>query len=187
MPRVVDHEQRRRDLAAVSVRAVAQEAGTTPSALRHYFPSQSELLRQVMAHVVRQAGDRVRALPAGGAPVDAATALLVELLPLDEQRAAEADVWLAFTAAARTEPGLAELRAVSDAALQALCTRVVLSLRGEAEPTAASLAAALHLWALLDGLALHLRVAPDLTPPAAAVAALRRALEAVAAGGPHPS
>lgn len=194
MPRVVDHEQRRRELAAaafalarrgglaaVSVRAVAQEAGTTPSALRHYFPSQPELLRQVMGHVVQSAGDRVRAVPRTGRPVDVATAQLLELLPLDDERAAEADVWLAFSAAALTEPGLRALRTASDAALEGLCARVVLSLRAQEEPDDGARAAAAHLWALLDGLALHLRLAPERTSAARATAVLRSALEALAA------
>ena len=196
MPRVVDHERRRRELAAaafelarrrglaaVSVRAVAQEAGTTPSSLRHYFPSQPELLRQVMAHVVASATDRVRAVPRTGRPLDVATAQLVELLPLDEERAAEADVWLAFSAAALAEPGLRALRAASDAALEGLCTRVVLSLRGQEEPDDGVRSAAAHLWALLDGLALHLRLAPERTRAAEAVAVLRRALEDLAGPG----
>ena len=195
MPRVVDHDERRRELsaaafalvrdrglAAVSVRAVARRAGTSPGALRHYFPSQAELLHAVMAHVVERATERVRAVPASGDPVALALARLRELLPLDAQRAAEADVWLAFTAAAAVEPGLGALRAASDAAVEGLCTRSVLALRGEDAVSAASRAAAVHLWALLDGLALHLRTAPPRTSPAEAEDALRRALESLAAG-----
>mgnify|MGYP001506362784 CR=1 FL=1 len=60
MPKIVDHEERRRliadafatvvrrdGVAGASVRAVAAEAGISPGAMRHYFDTQTGLLRFV--------------------------------------------------------------------------------------------------------------------------------------------
>ncbi|MDF2713560.1 MAG: transcriptional regulator, TetR family protein [Paenibacillus sp.] len=57
MPKVVDHEQKRKLIAEsawrineskgiehASIRAVAANAGLSPGALRHYFSTQDELL-----------------------------------------------------------------------------------------------------------------------------------------------
>ena len=75
MPKVVDHEQRRRELAhavwrvirrqgvdQASVRTVALEAGWSPGALRHYFATQSELLAFAMRLVVERIEGRIAAI-----------------------------------------------------------------------------------------------------------------------------
>ena len=59
MPKIVDHDARRVDLARaaaavarrdgideVTVRNVASQAGVSAGALRHYFPRQADLLRE---------------------------------------------------------------------------------------------------------------------------------------------
>lgn len=115
MPKIVDHDARRRELvsaalrvittegfAAASVRRVAQEAGHSPGALRHYFPRQDALVAEVLDEVTRTAAARLipRILDLGvagpDAVVGAACALLEELMPLDEQRMTEWAVWSAI-------------------------------------------------------------------------------------------
>ena len=69
MPKIVDHEARRKELAeaawrvirregleGASVRNVAKEAGMSLGSLRHYFATQSELL----AFSMRMVGERVK-------------------------------------------------------------------------------------------------------------------------------
>ena len=86
MPRIVDHAVRREDLAralwrvvrrdglhAVSVRTVAAEAGTSASALRHYFASQDELLAFALRSIVARAQARLRQL--GEIPPSASSSL----------------------------------------------------------------------------------------------------------------
>jgi AcrR family transcriptional regulator len=71
VPRLVDHAARRQEIAEalwrvvrrdgvheVSVRTVADEAGTSPGALRHYFASQDELLGFALRAVVDRAAAR---------------------------------------------------------------------------------------------------------------------------------
>src|SRR3712207_1800224 len=117
MPRVVDPAERRADLAeavwrvvrrhgldGASVRAVAREAGLSMGSLRHYFGTQSELLIVAMRMVIERIELRVARLPARDDPRQAAQSVLLELLPLDDERRAENEVWLAFTARALVDP-----------------------------------------------------------------------------------
>src|SRR3712207_8392462 len=119
MPRVVDPAERRADLAeavwrvvrrngldGASVRAVAREAGLSMGSLRHYFGTQSELLIFAMRMVIDRVERRVGDLRVPDDPRGAAEIVLLELLPLDDERRAENEVWLAFTARALVDPAL---------------------------------------------------------------------------------
>src|SRR5512133_3720036 len=121
MPKIVDHQQRRRELGhavwrvirrdgveRASVRGVADEAGWPPGSLRHYFATQSELLAFAMRLVVERIEARIAALDRATDPRQAVEQVLYELLPLDDERRAENEIWLAFTARALIAP---ELRA----------------------------------------------------------------------------
>ena len=170
MPKVVDHAARREELAAAlwrlvmregieaaSVRRVAAEAGWSPGSLRHYFKSRSDLLAFAMELVIQRVRDRVAALGADPDP----RLLLQQALPLDAERRAEMQVWLAFTMQALVDPGLRELRDGAHAALRGLCRRIVVAGRWSDPERAAE-----QLHALVDGLALHAVLAPDVTTPA---------------------
>ncbi|WP_433701635.1 TetR/AcrR family transcriptional regulator [Nocardiopsis sp. CA-288880] len=110
MPKIVDHEQRRRELAealwrviaasgpaAVSIRSVAAEAGWSPGALRHYFQTREELLVFAMNLSEDRATERIRGLserqPADMPLTDRVAEYAEQLLPLDETRRAEYRAW----------------------------------------------------------------------------------------------
>ena len=196
MPKVVDHEQRRRELGhavwrvirrdgvdRASVRTVAEEAGWSPGALRHYFATQSELLAFAMRLVVERIEGRIAALDRAADPRQAVEQVLQELLPLDDERRAENEVWLAFTARALTDP---ELRVQHDEvhdALHQACASAIDTLAA-AGPDNAGTATALQaerLHALTDGLAVHTALRPDLMRPEHIVAVLRLHLDALEA------
>jgi AcrR family transcriptional regulator len=170
MPKQVDHAQRREQLAAAlwrvvmregieaaSVRRVAAEAGWSTGSLRHYFETRSQLLAFAMELVVQRVTERVAAF----GPEPDPRRLLEQALPLDDERRAEMQVWLAFTTQALVDPGLRDLRDGAHAALRDLCRRAV-EQEGAADPGAA----AEQLHALVDGLALHAVLAPAVTTPA---------------------
>ncbi|MGO1312616.1 MAG: TetR/AcrR family transcriptional regulator, partial [Brevibacterium aurantiacum] len=109
MPKLIDHESRREEIAAAawrvivrdgvagaSVRSVAAEAGLSVGSLRHVFASQSQLLAFAMKLVIDRAGERVRRLPRAPSPLESAEAIAEELLPLDEDRRLEMEVYLAL-------------------------------------------------------------------------------------------
>ena len=194
MPKVVDHEQRRRELGHAvwrvirrdgvdhaSVRTVAQEAGWSPGALRHYFRTQSELLDFAMRLVVERIEGRIAALDRSADPRQAVEQVLHELLPLDDERRAENEVWLAFTARALIDPELrAQHNKVHDALHQA-CTSALetLAAAGRANTGPATALQAERLHALTDGLAVHTALRPDLMPPEQIVAVVRLHLDAL--------
>jgi AcrR family transcriptional regulator len=201
VPKVVDHEHRRRELGyavwrvirrdgveQASVRTVAKEAGWSPGSLRHYFSSQSELLAFAMRLVVERVEGRVGALDRPADPREAVEQVLYELLPLDDDRRAENEVWLAFTARALIDP---ELRAQYDEVHDALhhaCAAALETLTGRADAKAglATAPQTERLHALVDGLAVHTAVRPDLMTPEHIVTVLRLHLDALEALGQHP-
>jgi AcrR family transcriptional regulator len=202
VPRLVDHEQRREELAAAlwrlvlregieaaSVRRVAAEAGWSTGSLRHYFQTQPELLAFAMELVVERVTARVEALTPEPDPRRMAARLLHEVLPLDAERHAEMQVWLAFTARSFVEPGLRTLRDRAHTGLRSLCG-IAAELLGV--PSRDRERAAERLHALVDGLAMHAVLDPATTTPARQVELLAAELDALAAAarearlGPPP-
>jgi AcrR family transcriptional regulator len=192
MPKIVDHEQRRRELGhavwrvirrdgidRASVRTVADEAGWSAGALRHYFATQSELLAFAMRLVVERIEGRIAALDRATDPREAVEQVLHELLPLDDERRAENELWLAFTARALIDPELrAQHNEVHDALHQACASSLATlaaSGRGKAGPATALQVERLH--ALTDGLAVHTALRPDLMSPDLIVAVVRLHLD----------
>jgi AcrR family transcriptional regulator len=114
MPLIVDHEERRREVAAVaaslivrsglekvSVREIARAAGYSTAVVSHYFHNKRELLLCVYQLMLGHAEGRVAAALAAGKP---AGACLEELLPIDERRRDEWKIWFAFWGTAMSDP-----------------------------------------------------------------------------------
>jgi AcrR family transcriptional regulator len=173
MPKQVDHDQRREELAAAvwrlimregveaaSIRRVADEAGWSTGSLRHYFATQSDLLSFAMELVTRRVTERLETLPRTGTPQQRALAVLSQVLPLDPERHAEMQVWLAFTTRAFVDPALRPRRDQAHAMLRRLCRQITVALGARAPALAAE-----RLHALVDGLALHAVLAPGTTTP----------------------
>ena len=187
MPKQVDHSRRREELAdalwrlvmregieAASIRRVAAEAGWSSGSLRHYFETQSDLLAFAMELVTRRVRDRVAALAPQSDVRAQAEQVLRELLPLDDERRAEMQVWLAFTMRAIVDPALRPLRDDAHAQLRDLCRSAAKALGA---PDATRAGDELH--ALVDGLALHAVVAPEHTTPERQTAVLAARLDAL--------
>ena len=175
MPKLVDADARRRDLAEAtwrvirrdglenaSVRNVAREAGLSAGSLRHTFATQSDLLVFAMNQVVERVEARLAALDTDGDPVAAAERHLLGLLPLDDERRQENEVWMAFTARSLVDPLLRECAARNHDLLLAGCRHWVEAIAGGRVDVDTE---AQRLHALIDGLAVHAAIRPRITSP----------------------
>jgi hypothetical protein len=152
--------------------------------LRHYFATQSELLCFAMQLVGDRARARIAALEPAADARRAAEQLLHELVPLDDERRAEAEVWLAFTGRALVDPQQRAIYQGIHDQLNGACTTAI-TLLVDAELTAEGLDVALEasrLHALLDGLALHAVMRPTKVPPSRVVGVIARHLDALHTG-----
>ncbi|NAS25300.1 TetR family transcriptional regulator [Herbidospora sp. NEAU-GS84] len=91
------------------MREIAAEAGVTTGTLQHHFGTKDDLLLFALEHHCRRCADRLTARSEEGArsPRQALAVIVTELLPLDEERAAETSVAKAFVSRAATDPGFA--------------------------------------------------------------------------------
>jgi AcrR family transcriptional regulator len=202
VPKIVDAEARRQDvveavwriiavdgLEKASLREVADEAGLAVGSVRHYFAGSDELLKYSFATVInRIVGRLVEALPAleENPPTSrehraAVLTLLGELLPLDEQRAVEACVWMAFRNAARIRPFLAAEADRSHREVAALMGRVITALLPDGASEETLVVEAERLLATLDGLCMHALLQPAWMTAGMCLDVLERHLDGLAA------
>jgi AcrR family transcriptional regulator len=125
VPKVVDHEERRRALAeavfsvigqrgfeAVSLRDVAAEAGVSMGSVQHYFRTKDDMLLFALAHMRTRVAARLQTSLARltrPSRRDIIRAAFRVLLPVDEPGRQEARVNLAFVAAATVTPAYADM------------------------------------------------------------------------------
>jgi AcrR family transcriptional regulator len=186
MPKFVDAALRRQDvveavfrivaadgLERASLREVADEAELAVGSVRHYFASSDELLAHSFGVVVDRIAGRLEAAEARlaeSAPGSAehrrgVLTLLGELLPLDEERAVDACVWMAFKTAARTRPFLAPQADRSHRTVAAVVGRLMMDLAqgagGDVPDQQKLVTEAERLLATLDGLTMHALLQPE--------------------------
>lgn len=174
MPKIIDHEKRREQIAeatwrviveqgveGATVRGIAKEAGLSLGALRHYFATQDELLMYAMTLVKERATQRIREIAAQEdlSPKEKISKILLELLPTNQEKMIEMEVWFAFTVYFRHKKegfdaqhdGIyAGIRTLIDDADHFHLLKKQLDKEMEAE----------KLYALIDGLALHAFLEP---------------------------
>lgn len=109
MPRLVDHDARRRELvettwkvvadrglSGATLRQIAEEAGYANGALKPYFPTKTALIDATYAHVFERTEARIDAALADARGLDAVRLLCREVVPRDEELVREARLVLAF-------------------------------------------------------------------------------------------
>ena len=107
MPKIVDHDQRRDQIALVACRVVAEhgfdqativriarEAGYTTGMVAHYFDTKQDIIIAALRLILRRSEERLTK-PSGDGGADLLK-LLSESIPIDEQRYIECAFWTAF-------------------------------------------------------------------------------------------
>ena len=174
MPKVVDIQERRAELAdaaaqliaragvgAATMRDVAAEAGWTTGALTHYFADKRELLLFTFKSSLeqRRTARHARQLDR---PMDALLAALEGALPLDDERRRHWMVTIAFCAQAAGDEELSA--AQRDAYREFRASTAVLAVRCGIVGEAGAPALAEQLIAVADGIALQALFDPDSWP-----------------------
>ena len=184
MPRVVNHEERREEiaeaawrvieregLAGADLREIAREASYTTGVITHYFRDKGELMTFAFELLV----DRSTARMARASTEAGLKEALAQVLPLDEERRRETVVWLALVSASLTDPQLAEglrlrYRQAREAMLPVFRTALG-EMRGEDHEDIGD-----ELLAVVDGITVDALSDPERYPPGRQLALLRRAL-----------
>ncbi|MDA2805539.1 TetR/AcrR family transcriptional regulator [Nocardiopsis suaedae] len=121
MPKTVDHHARRTRIAdalirvaarqgleAVSLRQVAAEAGVSTGMVQHYFRDKNAMMAFALRAVAERVQDRLeQARPDTLPPKESVRGFLMQLLPLDGERAVEGKAALAFQAHAAVHSDVA--------------------------------------------------------------------------------
>lgn len=119
MPKIVDHEERRREVtlaaaaiviasgrAALTARAVAAATGWSTSVVSHYFDDMADLFYETYSYATARSRRRVdRVLTADASNIEG---LIEAVLPLDQERRDDWKIWFAFWSEALTNPKYAD-------------------------------------------------------------------------------
>lgn len=182
MPKIVDHAERRSEIAAAlwrviardgmtgaSARSVAAEGGWSLGSVRYYFSTQQALLHFAAEAMLTAIGARAATIMQDLPPSTARSRILIEqLLPLDTQRTGEVRAWLAVLVERDDDPFLAAMRDTAWQGTRRLARTIVADQTGQdpPPPDATALpepfeaeAASLHAW--IDGLTLQSITVPD--------------------------
>ncbi|HEX4306544.1 MAG TPA: TetR/AcrR family transcriptional regulator [Solirubrobacterales bacterium] len=192
MPKKVDHDARREELVLaawrviaangideVTIRDIARESGYSSGVLAHYFKNKDDLLAQALrlSHTrIRKRQDAEEEPPKAA---DALKAILIDRLPMDEQRDLEARIEMSFWARALRNEELHEIQEEESETLRTLLRELLeqaqkdkaVAKRHDREQVLELLGA------MIDGLSLHALLYPDRLPPKRQAAVMEFALQ----------
>ncbi len=170
MPKVVDHEARRREIAdamwrllaekgrsSVTIRALAQETGWSVGAIQHYFGTHDELLSFATGEMLVSIASRIADVDPARATNLKLREVLEQILPLDAQRTAEARIWFELLIRRNDSTLLNSQVNEIDAIVRNLVTEILTTRAelGSVHQDRSIPVEAARLHALIDGLALH--------------------------------
>jgi AcrR family transcriptional regulator len=179
MPKKVDHDARREELVLaawrviaargideVTIREIARESGYSSGVLAHYFENKDDLL----AHALRLSHTRIRkrydAEVERPVAADALKGILLDNLPLDEQRELETRIEMSFWARALRNEALHEIQEQESETLRELLRELVENAQKDgAISTDHEMEDVIELLgAVIDGVSLHALLYPDRLP-----------------------
>ncbi|MEV0196965.1 TetR/AcrR family transcriptional regulator [Nonomuraea sp. NPDC050691] len=175
MPKIVDHDERRRELLsaarrvivrdgidAATTRAIAKEAGYSNGVLAHYFADKDEILLSALSQSHQRIRDRITRKVEGVTGLAALREVLLDNLPLDAERTQETRLEVSFWSRSLAAEQLAEVQRAEAGELRAAVRGLLAQAREAGELTTEDNLDDVteHLLALVDGLSLHLLLYP---------------------------
>ena len=196
MPKIVDHDERRRSLieatwrviaregiASATTRGIAREAGCSSGVLAHYFADKAELMASAMLAAHAEVHAR---LDPGLTGLASVRQYMLECLPLDERRRFLAVVEVSFWGQAVGNPRLVELYAQE---VEGFRGRIRVRLvhareQGELRPEVDVEAVVHELHVLNDGLSLQAALNPGSATAEEQTALVDAILDRIRSTGP---
>ncbi|MEV0615304.1 TetR/AcrR family transcriptional regulator [Nonomuraea sp. NPDC050404] len=175
MPKIVDHDERRREVLsaagrvivrdgidAATSRAIAKEAGYSNGVLAHYFGDKDEILLSALRHSHERIRERLMRKAEGLTGLAALREVLLDNLPLDDERDRESRLEVSFWSRSLASERLAETQRAEAGELRAAVHDLLVQARDAGELSTDDGLDDLteRLLALVDGLSLHLLLYP---------------------------
>ncbi|MFS0615016.1 TetR/AcrR family transcriptional regulator [Lederbergia ruris] len=192
MPRIVNHEKKRKSIAEAawsiikeegiekaSIRRVAIEAGMSAGALRHYFSTKDEMLLFIMDYYLEEGKKRSQSKSWSDNPLQAVAEVLLELVPIDEEKKIETSVWWILALQSLTSDTLKEKKDEMTNGMYELANSMIeiLVLQGILSDSTNVKLEKSRLAALIDGLSIHALLRPDVYTPEKVQEVIRYHLE----------
>ncbi|MEK4248225.1 TetR/AcrR family transcriptional regulator [Paenibacillus sp. FSL W7-1287] len=177
MPKIVDHDHKRKIIAETawkiietegieraSIRRIASEAGMSTGALRHYFSNQDELLLFIMEYFLARGRERSENISWSTNPLNAVRETLLELVPVSQDKQTETGVWLVFAIRSLTSAALNAkkdeltegeyilMEALLEILIKAGCINKTINIEIEK----------LRLAVIIEGISIHALLRPDI-------------------------
>ncbi len=170
MPKIVDHDERRRHIvdalwrvvnrdgaSEVSVRHVAAEAGMPKSSIGHYVGTMPQLLGLAVDELIEKVTERALALDLFTLDQDKVVDVLMTLVPMAKDRRSRSGVWLLVLSQSPADPDMAAvLQRLNGAVYEAICELLTMmnrqGLRSDEREMEID---ARRLHALIDGLSVQ--------------------------------
>ncbi|GIN16306.1 HTH-type transcriptional regulator PksA [Shouchella clausii] len=180
MPRIVNHEKKRKSIAEAawsiikkegiekaSIRRVAIEAGMSAGALRHYFSTKDEMLLFIMDYYLEEGKKRSQSKSWSDNPLQAVAEVLLELIPIDEEKKIETSVWWILALQSLTSDTLKEKKDEMTNGMYELASSMIeiLVLQGILSDSTNVKLEKSRLAVLIDGLSIHALLRPDVYSP----------------------
>lgn len=151
MPKVIDHDQRRREIVevakkliieggfeAATMRSIVTAAGFANGALKHYFASKDSIIAATFESVLKETEQHMQALDPALSPLDALRGFVEAAMPLDSHRITSARVLLVLWEHSVANPDLARQYRDLLTNWRGELTRRIAAARGKGERSSAA-------------------------------------------------
>lgn len=179
MPKIVDHEKRRQEvmqatwrvvttvgLHEATTRRIAEEAGYSNGVLAHYFADKDDILVSSLQMAHARVRERMRQAVELRSGLDALREVILEALPIDEDRLLEARLEFGYLSRAINATALRDVYEAERVAFREFLAGLVAAAReaGEVDPHLSDEHIVAETLVLIDGLSMQCTFQPVRVP-----------------------